>query len=77
MVVLLFSFFVGLCCVCLDVDGLGSRNLLHGVGAGLIRHRIRDLVDVIRVERIDADGLTHRVHGVAVDVVHWIMHHRH
>lgn len=61
----------------LNVDGLRGSHFLHGVGARIVRHRIRNLVDVIRVERIDSDSLTHRVYRITVDVVHWIMHHGH
>ena len=61
----------------LDVDGLRGRHFLHGIGARIVWHRIRNLVDVVRVERINANSLAHWVNGIAIDVVHRIMHHGH
>jgi hypothetical protein len=66
-------------CGVVDVGDL--RNLLlliwHGSRIHIGRHCIGDLVDMVRVERINPDRLSHGIDGIAGDVVHGIAHHGH
>lgn len=64
-------------CLGLSADGLGSGHFLHGIAARIIGDCVGDLVDVVRVEGVNADRLADRVHGISVDIVHGIVHHGH
>lgn len=51
--------------------------VVQGARTALVRHGVRDLVDVIRVERVDADGLPYRIYGISAYIIHGVMHHGH
>lgn len=46
----------------------------NGASIRIVWHGVRDLVDMIRVEGVNADRLPHGVYRIAIDVVHGVVH---